>query len=379
MICRRNQTDTRSAQRGMTLIELLTASLLAAFIMMGLVRLLDLTLDMWAKGEVRREGLERSNTVLGLLADDLRSLHGGGAGDLVIDWQPFDHDGDGLPDRTWPRLRFVRQVDAGALQRLRLRDLTEVQREAYGMGSTLAAAAPPLPDATGLIEVAWAVLPADRSDDPTGILLRGERLLGDDTRDSLMGTNFFRSNGAPAAGSLLEVGGGILWLGIECATQTSLVREGWHVGGALADACTSWDAYRRERPDLDLTPRNEPGAGMPAAGPRPILPRRIRIVLEMERAKDQKRRTTLLNPVTANTTRLEVDNGERLPAPGGFVWVAGEWMEVVGVSADHMIVRRGARETRPRELPMGAMVHYGKRVVIEVPIPLHEDDWRVGN
>lgn len=369
----------QSAARGMTLVELLTASLLAAFIITGLVRLLDLTLDMWAKGEVRREGLERSNTVLALLADDLRSLHGASSGDLVIDWQPFDHDGDGLPDRVWPRLRMVRQVGAGALQRLQLLELSDNERQAFGMGSTLAADALPLPDPTGLIEVVWAVLPSAQRADPTGILLRGERLLNDETRDSFLAEKFFNSNGQPPAGSLVEVGGGVLWLGIECATQATLMREGWRVGSELTDACTSWDAFGRERPDPELTVRNVPGTGMPAAGERPLLPRRVRIVLEMERAKDQKRRTTLLNAATANSTRLEVDDGRRLPDRGSFVWVAGEWMEVLSVGEDFMGVRRGVRETRPKELPRGAMVHFGKRVVVEIPIPLHDDDWRVGS
>ena len=98
----------RNGLRGLTLVELLTATLLAAFVVTGLVRLLDLTLDMWSKAEVRRDGVERTNTLLGLMADDLRNLHGGASGDLLVDWQPFDHDADGLPDRAWPRLRLVR-------------------------------------------------------------------------------------------------------------------------------------------------------------------------------------------------------------------------------------------------------------------------------
>lgn len=362
----------------MTLVELLTASLLAAFIITGLVRLLDLTLDMWAKGEVRREGLERSNTVLSILGNDLRSLHGGGAGDLLIDWQPFDHDGDGLPDRVWPRLRMVRQVGAGALQRLQLQNRSKREREAFGMGSTLAADAPVMPDSSGLIEVAWAVVPPNQGRGPAGVLLRGERLLMDKESTAFLASGFFNDRGLPAPGSLVEVGAGILWLGVECATQTTLVRDGWEVGNELTDACTSWDAYGLVRPDIELTPRNEPGRGMPAPSTRPLLPRRVRIILEMERVKDQKRRTTLLHAVTANTTRISVDDGGRLPEPGSFLWVAGEWMQLISKGESWMSVRRGVRETRPLEMPPGALVHFGKAVVIEVPIPLYDDDWRVG-
>ena len=55
----------RNGLRGLTLVELLTATLLAAFVVTGLVRLLDLTLDMWSKAEVRRDGVERTNTLQG--------------------------------------------------------------------------------------------------------------------------------------------------------------------------------------------------------------------------------------------------------------------------------------------------------------------------
>jgi hypothetical protein len=36
------------------------------------------------------------------------------------------------------------------------------------------------------------------------------------------------------------------------------------------------------------------------------------------------------------------------------------------------------RETAAHELPAGALIHYGASVTTEVPILLHEDDWRLG-
>ncbi|MBL6719811.1 MAG: hypothetical protein ISQ08_00205 [Planctomycetes bacterium] len=378
--------STHSERRGLTLVELLTATLLAAFIMTGLVRLLDLTLDMWSKGEVRRDGIERTNTLLGLLADDLRNLHGGASGDLVVDWQPFDHDADGLADRVWPRLRLVRQVGAAAVQHLESRAAQEALLGRAAEGEVPEAQAPdgrpptgPLPEATGLVEVAWVLVPDDSAapDRYRGVLLRGERLFGDSSRDSLLDPALL-AGGAPEPGALDEVARGVLWLGIELATQTTVLANGWEVGPRLADACTAWDARAAERVDPEVHARNELGKGMPAYGGRPLLPRRVRLVLELEREKDIKRRTRLLDAATAVQTQLQVDDERRLPQPGGFILIDGEWMEVLGIDPGRVRVRRGVRETAAHELPAGALIHYGASVTTEVPILLHEDDWRLG-
>ena len=117
----------------------------------------------------RRDGVERTNTLLGLMADDLRNLHGGASGDLLVDWQPFD----GLADRAWPRLRLVRQVGAAAVQQLQARAAEEAAAFAASRGEAPAptsapdgrAPAGPLPEATGLVEVAWVLVPDDAGPD----------------------------------------------------------------------------------------------------------------------------------------------------------------------------------------------------------------------
>ena len=376
----------RNGRRGLTLVELLTATLLAAFVVTGLVRLLDLTLDMWSKAEVRRDGVERTNTLLGLMADDLRNLHGGASGDLLVDWQPFDHDADGLADRAWPRLRLVRQVGAAAVQQLQARAAEEAAAFAAADGEAPVptsapdgrAPAGPLPEATGLVEVAWVLVPDDAGPDRfRGRLLRGERLFGDLGRDSLLDPALL-SGGRPEDGVLDDVATGVLWLGVELATQTTVLSNGWEVGPRLADACTAWDARAADRIDPELHARNELGKGMPAFGGRPLLPRRVRLVLELEREKDIKRRTRLLDAATAVQTQLQVDDERRVPEPGSYVLIDGEWMEVLGIDPGRIRVRRGARETAAHELPAGALVHYGASVETEVPILLHEDDWRLG-
>lgn len=89
----------RTRRAGLTLLELIIATGLATLVMTALFRLLDVTLDLWAEGETRRAVVERGTATAELVARDLRSLHPGSQGDLLVDWRPFDVDGDGSIDR----------------------------------------------------------------------------------------------------------------------------------------------------------------------------------------------------------------------------------------------------------------------------------------
>jgi len=354
-------------ERGLTLTELILATGLASIVVLALLRLIDVSLSLWAKGEEQRSQVEEAGVVCALLARDLRAAVGGPRGDLVAEWAPFDADGDGLLERHWPRLRLVLAASAAELARLARRDegrsgaVVDVPRR-------------------GRIEVAWAVLPAARGEGPAaeGVLWRGERVVRDDDAGSFFAPGFFDGSGRPPAGALDAVGGGCLWLGLSFATQTTTLREGWRIGPALADAAGSWDAWNRARPDARAHEWNTPGAGMPRVDDEALLPRRVRIELELERADARERRTTLLAAMDALQGTLEVANGEALPKEAGaHVLVDAEWMEVLGVSGDVARVARGRRGTAPMPHEPGRTVHWGRRVVTEVPIPSHRDDWNL--
>lgn len=372
---------------GLTLVELVIASGLAAIVMTALFRVLDLTLDIWAKGESRRTVVEQATATAELLARDMRALHPGNQGDLLVDWHPFDVDGDGVIDRVWPRVRLVRQASRADLARLAAASMDpELVAAAQDQGLTVAELLPEgveleKPPTTGLMVVGYAVVPAGAKGDARaeGVLLRGEEVFKPGNVPAMFERNFFSGSGQPRGGAMREVTGGVLWVGLQFATQTSVVWDGWEVGSDLEDSSASWDAWNAGRPDAELSVWNEPGAGMPAVEEEALLPRRVRIELEFESPRDRRRRTRLLDDIGKGEGSFEVENGEAVPGRAGrMILIGGEWMQVVRVSGDRVHVRRGQRATEPVAHAPGAMVHWGEPVTVEVPVPMYRDDWNIG-
>jgi hypothetical protein len=407
---------------GMTLVELIIAASLASIVMLALVRLVDSATDIWTKGEQRRALVEQAAATGELVARDLRSLHAGSRGDLIVDWYPHDMDRDGIFERLWPRLRFVRTAAPSDLARMGSRAAADVARaaritrgdeadEVLGELSVeeLATAArgeaaqpegdvaegdpSALPQvdigSIGLMEVLWAVVPRATKGEAQyeGLLVRGERLLAANVPGRLLTDDVFDRQGRPAYELVEEITGGILWFDVRLATQTTVLgttraespaqsEGGWRIGRELSDAATSWDAYGQGRPNVDLHVWNEPGAGMPPPDSVPHLPRRVRLELEIERERDRARRTRLAVNVEEDGVRLDVDNGRVLAELAGrFALVAGEWLRIKSVDGDVAIVERAQRGTARRILPAGSLVHFGEALVLEVPIVLHRDDW----
>lgn len=355
------------ARRGLTLVELLLAVGLLAFLMVGVFALLDRSLALWRRGETRRALLGTSSSVIELLGGDLRGLEPGRAGDLVLEWVAFDTDGDGIAETKWPRLRLVRQASAAEVERVRRARRTDD-----------ADAPAPVP-AAGRVEVVWVVEPASTVDPlarAEGVLFRGERLAGDQATKSYFAPDFFGTSNRAPAGSADEVSGGILWLEVLCASQTSVVHDGWDATSGPDGVATSWDAWSRARPDPDVHPWNQPAAGLARALDRPLLPRRVRVVLEVERARDRARRTRLSEPLLLGESSLRVDDPERVPRdPGSHVLVDAEWLEVTGVAGNEVSVLRARRGTQAASHAPGAMVHHGARLSSEVAVATHREDW----
>lgn len=372
---------------GMTLVELVIATGLAALVMTALFRLLDLTLDLWTKGETRRAVVEQATATGELLAKDLRALHPGNQGDLWVEWQPFDVDGDGVIDRVWPRIRLIRQASRADLARLAASSIDpELVALAQSQGLRLEDVLPEgvdlaAPPTSGLMVVGYCVVPAGKAADVRGegVLMRGEELFKAGQLPELFERTFFSASGQPRGGAMREVTGGLLWMGLQFATQTSIVWDSWEVGPGLPDTSASWDAWALRRPDPDLSVWNQPGAGMPVVEDQALLPRRVRIELEFETPRDRKRRTRLAEGVSKGETTILVENGLGVPPRSGqHVLVGGEWMEVVRVRGDRVGVRRAKRATEAVEHARGVLVHWGEPVTLEVPIPTYRDDWNVG-
>lgn len=408
----------RSVRAGVTLVELLLATGLAAVVVAATVSIVDTTLSMWTRGETVRQAREEGVAVLSLLGNDLRQLHGGEQGDLLVDWEVFDVERDGVVERYLPRVRFVRDAAASEVARVERRRLaTEARAErdriALALGddakemeealaesellkvagvsaeeASLGLLGAPDLRASRLVEVLYAVVPEGREGDRryTGVLYRGERIHTPDTPPVLLSDSAFDRSGMPDLSLAREVARGVLWMRPLMATQTSRLtpgedgKSGWSTERNPAGAATSWDAWRLGRPDPDLTVWNEPAAGMPRAGVRPLLPRRIRIELEIQRPGDFDRAPRLLESVDETAEFFTVTNGDALrPAVGGYVLVAGEWMELKRVVGDRAVVRRAARGTARRRLPLESRVLFGQPIDMDLPIALHEDNWRLSS
>lgn len=344
---------------GFTLVELLLAVGLFTILLVALMRLVDTSLGIWRRTDESRELSELGNAVMDLLAADVHALEGGRRGDLLADWRPFDLDRDGIPGAPAQRLRLVRQVGAAELERL----APGARRETFERG---------------LVEVGWALLPgvADTPDERAlGTLVRGARLLGDADTLSFFDAGFFGPSGKPVPGSLYEIAGGVLWFETWYATQTTILHAGWTLGDELAHCSASWDAWNRARPDGELSLLNLPPGGMPKAKDVALLPRRIRVALELERPRDLRTRTRLATAANVEDGTLLVRDGRRLPAAGALILVDDEWMRVVSVDGERVAVERGQRATRATTHAAEALVHHGWRLVREIPVDMTREDW----
>lgn len=352
----------RAARRaGFTMVELLLAVGLFSLLLVALLKLVDTALTIWERTDQQRELGEVAGAVMELLAEDVQALEGGARGDLLCDWALFDLDADGVNGMPRPRLRLVRHVGAAGIARLAPRtpgtDLETFER--------------------ARVEVVWALLPSETRGEEglPGRLVRGERLAEDDATLSFFDLAFFGASGKPVPGATADVAGGVLWFEPWFATQTSVLHDGWSLGDDLDDCGASWDAWTRARPQDEFTALNRPAAGMPVAKDVPILPRRVRLVLELERPADLRRRTTLAAEVGPEAASFLVRDAARLPEQGRHILVGDEWMLVQGVSGERVTVARGQRGTRPLLHPAGALVHHGHRFEREIPVDLVREDW----
>lgn len=352
-----------NARRGLTLVELVLAAGLLALLLAAVFKLLDQFMGVWEKAELRRMEVEQSSGVSELLAADLDALEPGPRGDFLAEWILFDLDGDGVAESKWPRVRMVRHATDAELARLQAGSEEKLVGE-------------------GLIEVLWALTPSypgtrELDQRPYGLLWRGERVVGPPRGAdvSFFDDKAFSGGGAPRPGSAHAVTSNVIWMGMTFATSTSDLRQGWKAGLAVEECPRSWDAWARKRPNEDRHPWNEIAPHMPRAGQTPTLPRRVRLEFELENVSDLKRRTRLVRYASPQDATLEVDDALKLPEIGAHVLIDAEWMEIVGVAGRTVSVRRAQRGAKAGHHESGALVHFGRTMVREVPIAQHRGEW----
>jgi hypothetical protein len=379
---------------------------LFSLLMIALLQLLDTSTSLWKNVDTRRERTEASGGIGERIAMDLSTLESGAEGDFLADWGLIDVDGDGVPTLPLARMRFVRRASSAELGRLSERrglSFTEQElAELEGLEEDMAAEGEPtgLEDwgrmNRGLVEVTW-LLSSDEV--PVGLgekrrfrgkLLRGMRTVDDPTTVSFFDERMLGPGGRPgrlAAPAISAVGTGVLWMGLEFATQMTITdadfskgagASAWAVGDLPRDGAQSWDAWNKRRPDMDVTDLNEPGAGMgqlSSTANNPLLPRRVRIILEVQPERDVTRRTTLRASIDHVETQLTVADGQRLPEVGAHLLLDEEWMKLLSVNGDRIRVERAKRGTLGQPHQTGGLVQYGWSMSREVPIGVFREDW----
>jgi len=362
---KRNQRSARrpASRRGLTLVELVLAAGLLAILLAAVFKLLDQFMSVWEKAELRRMEVEQSSGVSELLARDLDALEPGPRGDFLAEWVFFDANADGVSESKWPRVRMVRHASDAELARMQAGSKDKLLGE-------------------GLIEVVWAVTPThpgsrNRDELSHGMLWRGERVYGvaRGVDVPMFSEKYFSATGLPRPGSANVVSDDVLWLGVQFALPTSDLRNGWKLGQGPEDVAPSWDAWASKRANVERHVWNDTSAYLPKPAQTPILPRRARLEIELESPSDFKRRTRTTRFVSPQDTTFEVDNGDKLPAPGSFVLIDWEWMQISDVSGDTVSVRRGQRGCKASPHEPGGLVHYGRTLVREVPIAQHREEW----
>lgn len=100
-------------RRGMTLMEILLALFLFGVLATFVVQVMDSVLNLWSAGERRGRGDLVFASTVERFRGDLRALHTGQQGWMILDTYTIASGVEGQPDRHLPRLRFL--ADGAAL------------------------------------------------------------------------------------------------------------------------------------------------------------------------------------------------------------------------------------------------------------------------
>ncbi len=342
--------------RGFTLVELLAAAALFAMLAVLLFQMVRSAMDVWGTGERNRELSDRAAAAFELVATDLRAAWGGSPGGgpraaLLFTWRTEDDDGDGLPERRLPLLRFTRLLHEQATL------------------EWLAAAG----DTPGGLALVTGLLPADPATlRPTGGLAESLYTLA--CRPGAGLPLLVRAVRAPAGGerSLLdpelagqpdrlladtvEVAEDVLFFGCEFWGPAT---SAWGpAGGALA----AWDSTRGllapDDPDFPF------GAGA-ASLDRPhddVWPRLVRLTLVLDRVRGATASGTLAAGVSGDERRLRLAGAAFLrdEEPPDHLLVEDEWVAVTAIEGDEVRVTRGARGSVATSHADGVRVRAGR-------------------
>ncbi len=316
----------RSSKSGFTLLEILIVMGLLVSLGYLMFSLLRGSLELWRKGESGRDLNEKAAAVFDIVQRDLRAIHVGESGQVLVDWV----------DQKGPE-------PAGALQRMRfVRSLNRAEEAALlGKNETRC----------GLAELAYRVNDDIRSEDRSLLVLsRAVRSPLHVGSPSVFEEKFF-SIPKTDADPFAEITAGVLYFSLTLADANQ------------ADF-TCWDSTRGILEKRSgLTVNHFPlaiGAGSREDRRDDIFPQTIDIHLVLERDEPESRLTFLREAIDEEETKLEVDDIKRI-AKAQFLKIETEWMEIGSIEGKFVNVKqRGVRGTNKAMHSQGSKIHTGE-------------------
>ncbi|MEM7165479.1 MAG: hypothetical protein AAF581_08445 [Planctomycetota bacterium] len=355
----------------MTLIELLVATGIFLFLGSALIMFLNVGINMWRVGEIRREAYERAQAIVDTIASDLTSTFPDpsqgtkGQVDVVL---LSDHDANGRQ-----RLRFVRTLagemrhpvtqHAGSLTGAYFDYDYDADAEQLEMGMLRAPG--------GLQEIAYIMDPRPELD----LLYRAARSPIGGPSTLFDNDKLYRWDDLDAAplgpGSLLRpLADGVLhlefrfwgqdtetWMPLEEQPDVTPAERDWDSTGGILGPMDG-----DVRGDFDDSSRHEHRDD--------VFPSRVQIVLVLRPAR-AARFAKLSARLSSHDDEVRVDRTTHYP-DGAFQYIKidDEWIRYGGLSKNGFLeVERGVRGTEAADHERGATVVYGTTFTRIVRIP----------
>lgn len=357
----------RIRERGFTVLELLVAIALLGSLGVFLAQLVRNSFALYRQGERRGEIYLEAVPILEDLERDILDLHGGASGRFLVDTDTLGGQsarGDGF------FMRIVRGIPDGEQGHGVLRRAgTSINAGEAFIGADPGAErrtsiAPP----SGLLEVAWVLLPDDQDQgDREGLLTlyRGVRApaLGqggffDPSLEGSRDANWVRQNLVPVASNILG-----LW--VLSFAQTS---EDWLEDAAIDGSTAAGTSLLRFDSTRGILAKERfalaVGPGSLTDARDDIFPRSIRVVLQL--ARGSRPETRLRRSASPDDNLLRVTASDEIPEPTEgvplYAKVGHEWVEIVGKDGGDLRVRRRVRRSgnAHESLPVGSPVFVGK-------------------
>ncbi len=357
----------RIRERGFTVLELLVAIALLGSLGVFLAQLVRNSFALYRQGERRGEIYLEAVPILEDLERDILDLHGGASGRFLVDTDTLGGQsarGDGF------FMRIVRGIPDGEQGHGVLRRAgTSINAGEAFVGADPGAErrssiAPP----SGLLEVAWVLLPDDQDQgDREGLLTlyRGVRApaLGqggffDPSLEGSRDANWVRQNLVPVASNILGI-----W--VLSFAQTS---EDWLEDAAIDGSTAAGTSLLRFDSTRGILGKERfalaVGPGSLNDARDDIFPRSIRVVLQL--ARGSRPETRLRRSASPDDNLLRVIASDEIPEPTEgvplYAKVGHEWVEIVGKDGGDLRVRRRVRRSgnAHESLPVGTPVFVGK-------------------